>query len=155
MHWISPDYLSEISGAFERFLFNLNGEADGMIMSGGTEIHFPPHMADEVCACIRTDERTKVKVRGIRRPAGGVIAAVAIEAIDSRRIVDKGPLRTRRCGRPPRTTRCMKRAGLPRSGAWFAGFSTARKERCGDCCSSTGGADASLRAITTIVYNCG
>jgi hypothetical protein len=91
MHWLNPDYLPEISGIFERFLFNLHGEADGMVMSDGTEVHFPPHMADEVCACIRADERTKVKVRGIRQPAGGVIAAVAIETIDGRRIVDKGP----------------------------------------------------------------
>jgi hypothetical protein len=91
MHQLNPDYLPEISGTFERYLVNLRGEADGMMLTDGTEVHFPPHMSDEVCTRIRVGEKTEVKVRGVRQPAGGVFAAVAIETIDGACIVDNGP----------------------------------------------------------------
>ena len=45
MHWLDPDHLPEISGTFERFLLNPHGDADGMILSDGTEVHFPPSYA--------------------------------------------------------------------------------------------------------------
>ena len=50
MHWLDPDYLPEISGTFERFLLNPHGDADGMILADGTEVHFPPHMSPELRA---------------------------------------------------------------------------------------------------------
>jgi hypothetical protein len=40
MHWLDPDYLPEISGIFERFLINPHGDADGMILADGSEVHF-------------------------------------------------------------------------------------------------------------------
>ena len=91
MHWLDPDYLPEVSGMFERFLINPHGDADGMMLTDGTEVHFPPHMSAELCAAIRAGEKTKVKVRGVRPRSGDLIAAVAIEALDGRRIVDNGP----------------------------------------------------------------
>jgi hypothetical protein len=91
MHWLDPDYLPEVSGTFERFLLNPRGEADGMILADGTEVHFPPHMSVELSAAIRAGEKTKVKVRGVRPRGGDLIAAVAIETTDGKRIVDNGP----------------------------------------------------------------
>jgi hypothetical protein len=91
MHWLDPDYLPEVCGTFERFLINPHGDADGMILTDGTEVHFPPHMSAEVCAAIRPGEKTKVKVRGVRPRSGDLIAAVAIETSDGERIVDNGP----------------------------------------------------------------
>jgi hypothetical protein len=91
MHWLDPDYLPEFSGTFERFLINPHGDADGMILTDGTEVHFPPHMAADLCAAIRAGETTKVKVRGVRPRSGDLIAAVAIETADGKRIVDNGP----------------------------------------------------------------
>jgi hypothetical protein len=91
MHWLDPDYLPEVSGTFERFLINPRGEADGMMLTDGTEVHFPPHLSAELCAAIRSGEKTKVKVRGVRPRGGDLIAAVAIETLDGRRIVDNGP----------------------------------------------------------------
>jgi hypothetical protein len=91
MHWLDPDYLPEVSGTFERFLINPQGDADGMILTDGTEVHFPPHMAANLCAAIRPGETTKVKVRGVRPCSGDLIAAVAIETADGKRIVDNGP----------------------------------------------------------------
>ncbi|MBI1777858.1 MAG: hypothetical protein HYR63_21160 [Proteobacteria bacterium] len=91
MHWLDPDYLPEVSGTFERFLLNPRGEADGMILADGTEVHFPPHMSAEVCAAIRPGEKTKVTIRGVRPRVGDLIAAVAIATADGRRIFDNGP----------------------------------------------------------------
>ena len=91
MHWLDPDYLPEISGTFERFLLNPHGDVDGMILSEGLEIHFPPHMSTEFRALIRNGERPKLKVRGVRPRGSDVIAAVAIETMDGKRIVDNGP----------------------------------------------------------------
>jgi hypothetical protein len=91
MHWLDPDYLPEVSCIFERFLINAHGDADGMILADGTEVHFPPHMAAELCAEIRAGEKPTVKVRGVRPRGGDLIAAVAIETADGKRIVDTGP----------------------------------------------------------------
>jgi hypothetical protein len=91
MHWLDPDYLPETSGIFERFLLNPHGDVDGMILTDGTEIHFPPHMSDELRAALRSGEKTMVKVRGVRPRDGDLIAAVAIETMDGKRIVDNGP----------------------------------------------------------------
>jgi len=91
MHWLDPDYLPEVSGTFERFLINAHGDADGMILTDGTEVHVPPHMSAELCAAIRAGENTKVRVRGVRPRGGDLIVAVAIETADGKRIVDTGP----------------------------------------------------------------
>jgi hypothetical protein len=91
MHWLDPDYLPVTFGIFERFVLNPHGEADGMILADGTEIHFPPHMSAELCAAIGKGERPKLKIRGVRPRGGDMIAAVAIETMDGRRIVDGGP----------------------------------------------------------------
>src|SRR5580692_7617502 len=91
MHWLDPDHLPEISGTFEGFLLNPRGDADGMILSDGTEVHFPPHMSAELCATIRPGEKPEVRIRGVRPRKGSLIAAIAIETMDGKRIVDNGP----------------------------------------------------------------
>jgi hypothetical protein len=91
MHWLDPDYLPEISGTFERFLLNPHGDADGMMLGDGTEIHFPPHMSAELIAAIRPGEKPKIRIRGVRPRNRALIAAVAIETVDGKRIVDNGP----------------------------------------------------------------
>jgi hypothetical protein len=91
MHWLDPDHLPEISGTFERFLLNPHGDADGMILSDGTEVHFPPHMSAELCAAIRPGEKPEVRIRGVRPRNSSLIAAIAIETMDGKRIVDNGP----------------------------------------------------------------
>src|SRR5882757_4633417 len=90
MHWLDPDYLPEVCSTFERFLISPHGDADGMILTDGTEVHFPPHMSAEVCAAMSGEQRT-VKVRGVRPRDGDLIAAIAIETADGKRILDNGP----------------------------------------------------------------
>jgi hypothetical protein len=91
MHWLDPDRLPEHAADFERFLINAHGAADGMILSDGTEVHFPPHMSAALCAAIPAGEKQMVRIRGVRPRRGDVLAAVAIETVDGKRIVDNGP----------------------------------------------------------------
>jgi hypothetical protein len=39
MHWLDPDYLPGVRGTVDRYLFNPHGDADGMILTDGAEIH--------------------------------------------------------------------------------------------------------------------
>jgi hypothetical protein len=89
MHWLDPNYLPEIVGVADRFLLDPHGQADGIILTNGTEVHFPPHLSDEIHAALRPGDT--VKVRGVRPRSADMIAAVAIETTDGRRIVDNGP----------------------------------------------------------------
>jgi hypothetical protein len=91
MHWVDPDYLPETKGTFERFLVNPRGEADGMILTDGTEVHFPPHLSPQMQAAIRPGETFKVSVRGVRPRNSELIAAVAIDLPDGTRVLDQGP----------------------------------------------------------------
>ena len=70
MHWLDPDFLPEVSGTFDRFLLNSHGDADGMLLIDGTEVHFPPHISAELRAAIR-----QARTSGSRSVACGCAAA--------------------------------------------------------------------------------
>jgi len=89
MHWIDPDSLNPVESRVERFLFNLRGQADGMILVNGTEAHFPPHLSQQVLAGLKAGER--VTLYGVKPRSADMIACVAIETGDGTRIDDRGP----------------------------------------------------------------
>ncbi|HLH96562.1 MAG TPA: hypothetical protein VKW08_15730 [Xanthobacteraceae bacterium] len=91
MHWLDPSYLPEICGTFARFLINPHGDADGMLLADGTQIHFPPHLSAEVRAAIPLGQTPTVRIRGVRTRGSDLIAAVAIETDGGRRVIDNGP----------------------------------------------------------------
>ena len=91
MHWIDPDSLPEIAGRFERFLLNPHGEADGLMLGDGIEVHFPPHMAKDVVPAIENAPGALLRIRGVRPREGDVFAAVAINFTDGSRVEDRGP----------------------------------------------------------------
>jgi hypothetical protein len=89
MHWLDPDYLPELEGTVDRFLLNPRGDADGMILTDGAQVHFPPHMSADVLDGVQLG--ATIKVRGVRPRGADIIAAIAIETRDGKRIVDHGP----------------------------------------------------------------
>lgn len=89
MHWIDPDHLPETTGVVDCFLLNGEGEADGLVLKDGTEVHFPPHMGSDVLAAVRPG--STVQVRGGRPRGVGMVAAVSIALEEGARIVDAGP----------------------------------------------------------------
>jgi hypothetical protein len=89
MHWIDPDHLPETSGVVGCFLLNGEGEADGLVLTDGMEVHFPPHMGGDVLAAVHPG--STVQVRGVRPRGIAMIAAVSIAPEGGARIVDAGP----------------------------------------------------------------
>jgi hypothetical protein len=106
MHWLDPDSLPEIDGAFERFILNPQGDPDGLILADGGEVHFPPHLAADVRAAAEAvgaaekDRKGGLRIRGVWTRGGSVFAAVAIETA-SGRIIDNGPPKQREDDRKP------------------------------------------------------
>jgi hypothetical protein len=89
MHWIDPAHLPETKGTVDRFLINPHGDADGMLLKDGTEVHFPPHMSKPVVAALKPGD--PVKVRGVRPRGVDMVAAVSLQVGDATPIVDHGP----------------------------------------------------------------
>lgn len=100
MHWLNPDQLPHVTSNVERFLVNPHGDADGMILTNGMEVHCPPHLSAEILAAIRPGDR--ISVYGVQPRITTMIAAVAIETADGTRIVDKGPPKHEKERREPK-----------------------------------------------------
>ncbi len=88
MHWIDPDHLPEISGTVDQFLVNKHGEADGFLLTDGSEVHVPPHLSSRLLRDVHLG--SQVKVRGVRPRGVHMVAAVAIDTPKGR-ILDEGP----------------------------------------------------------------
>lgn len=80
MHWIDPDFLPETSGVVECILLNADGEADGLTLRDGTEVHVPPHMGPALLDAVQPG--STVRVRGVRPRGVAMIAAVAVAPAD-------------------------------------------------------------------------
>jgi hypothetical protein len=89
MHWIDPTHLPETKGKVDRFLLNPHGDADGLLLTDGTEVHFPPHMSKPVLAALKPGG--EVKIRGVRPRGTDMVAAVSLQAGDGTPIIDQGP----------------------------------------------------------------
>lgn len=88
MHWIDPACLPANKGTVDRFLLSPHGEADGLLLTEGTEVHFPTHMAKRVLAALRPGDT--VTVRGLRPRGTDMLVAVSLQAGDAAPIVDEG-----------------------------------------------------------------
>ena len=91
MHWIDPACLPETKGVVDRFLINPRGDADGLLLKDGKEVHFPPHMSVAILAAVKPGD--PVKVRGLRPRGIDMVVAVSIQAGEAPAIVDNGPPR--------------------------------------------------------------
>jgi hypothetical protein len=93
MHWIDPDCLPEMKGNVERFIMNLDGEIDGLVLNGGTNeatlVHVPPHLGANIEAAFQPGET--VRIRGVCPRGTRMVAAVALIAADGRTVIDNGP----------------------------------------------------------------
>jgi hypothetical protein len=116
MHWLDPDHLPYVSAQVERFLLNPHGDADGMLLSTGLEVHFPPHLSRAVLAAVTPGDA--VRVYGVRPRSVEMISAVLIETNSGQRILDNGPGKSKEPKRkesgPPPKHRPMEAHGLVR-----------------------------------------
>lgn len=68
-----------------------HGDADGLLLKDGQEVHFPPHMSKMVLAAVKPGDA--IKVRGVRARGVDMVVAVSIQAGYAPPIVDNGPPR--------------------------------------------------------------
>ena len=80
MQWLNTDQLPHVTSDVERFLLNPCGDADGMMLANGLEVHFPAHFSAEVRAVVREGDR--VTIYGVVPRATSMLAAVSIETAD-------------------------------------------------------------------------
>lgn len=81
MHWFGTDQLPHVTSDVERFLLNLRGDADGMMLANGLEVHFPAYFSAEVRAAVREGDR--VTIYGVVPRATSMLAAVSIETANT------------------------------------------------------------------------
>lgn len=86
MSWLDTDHLPHVTSVVERFLPDLSGVADGMILTNGIEVCFAPYLSAGILTSVRPGERVTVYGGLVR--AMPVISAVVIETMDGRHIVD-------------------------------------------------------------------
>ena len=111
MHWLDPAHLPETKGVLDRFLLDPRGDADGMLLTNGMEVHFSSYLSEIVEAL---EPGAEVTLRGVRPRGADVIDAFLLEASDGTRIVDHGPPPRRREDRPFRTRRQIEVEGVVR-----------------------------------------
>jgi hypothetical protein len=85
---VDPASLSSTEGAVERFLSNLHGDADGLVLDG-QQVHFPPHMSEALTKSIKAGDR--VEVRGLKCRGVDVLMALSITATKSKKTFDCAP----------------------------------------------------------------
>ncbi|MEE3623939.1 hypothetical protein UCD39_08035 [Nitrospirillum sp. BR 11752] len=101
MHWIDPEHLPVIPGRVTRLLLSPRGEVDGFLLGDGLEVLMPPHVGTAVAAALTGSHDVTVGIRGVKLRAGNVVAAVAVDLPDGRRIADNGPDQPSPNHRPP------------------------------------------------------
>lgn len=67
---------SVVDGTIVQYLINHHGEVDGLLLSNGTQVHFPPHMEKNLVAVAKPND--VVNVQGYRSIGGPVMDAYVI-----------------------------------------------------------------------------
>jgi hypothetical protein len=84
MHNLERDRLPHVTSGVDHFLVNPHGDTDGLVLTNGLEVHFPPHFSAEVLAVVRAGDR--VTIYGVVPRATTTLTAVAIETEDGQHI---------------------------------------------------------------------
>lgn len=82
-----PDPVAQ--GTVARYLLNPRGEVDGLLLTDGTQIKFPPHMSTELTAMVWSGD--KVAVQGFRELSGAVRAFVITDLRTNRSVAEHEP----------------------------------------------------------------
>jgi hypothetical protein len=107
---------SAAEGTVRQYLMNPHGEVDGLLLNDGTQINFPPHMADELVGTVKPNDR--VSIQGDRERDSVVKADVITNSRTGQSVADHAPSwRDRRT--PPHLKRLSMNA-MQASGAIVA-----------------------------------
>src|SRR6266566_4700858 len=53
--------IETVQGAVSQYLMNPNGEVDGLLLSDGAQVHFPPHMSADLTRAVRTNDNVSAQ----------------------------------------------------------------------------------------------
>jgi hypothetical protein len=85
-----PQQLPLIKGTVSRYTLTPRGDVDGLILSDGTEVHFPPHLSTQLVYAVKPGDA--ITVRGLKALSVPLVAAIAItNDATGRSVVDRGP----------------------------------------------------------------
>jgi hypothetical protein len=83
------------SGKVEAFLKNDHDDVDGMRLSDGSEVRFPPHLGDEISRVVSVGDRVEAAGRKETRPRGETVFAATRITSGGRTIEVENALRAR------------------------------------------------------------
>jgi hypothetical protein len=86
MQLLNHELLPHVTSSVERFLANPDGEAVGMILFNGVEVHFATYLSGTVRSAVQVGDR--ITVYGVLPRVEPMIVAALIETSDGTRIED-------------------------------------------------------------------
>lgn len=91
---VAPASTSNFSGTVERYLLNPKGVVDGLLLSNGLQVKFPPHIANCLSAAVKPGDRVKgAGVPGVSINFGQEVRAYRITNTQTQKtVVDQPPL---------------------------------------------------------------
>lgn len=82
--------LQTIKGRVAQYSLTPRGDADGVILADGTEVHLPPHLSAQLTAAVKPGD--EVTVQGLRARAMPVVIAHSItDDASNQTVTDPGP----------------------------------------------------------------
>jgi hypothetical protein len=85
-----PRQLPAIKGTVARYTLTPRGDVDGLILSDGTEVRFPPHLSTQLVYAVKPGDA--VTVRGLRALSVPMVAGVSIaNDASGQDVIDNGP----------------------------------------------------------------
>ncbi|MGH6847039.1 MAG: hypothetical protein ACREC0_06270 [Methylocella sp.] len=85
-----PRQLPAIKGTVSRYTLTPRGDVDGLILTDGTEVRFPPHLSTQLVYAVKPGDA--ITVRGLKALSVPVIAAVSItNDASGQSVIDNGP----------------------------------------------------------------
>jgi hypothetical protein len=83
------DRLPHVTSGVDRYLLNIRGEVEGMMLTNGLEIRFPTWFSAALQAAVRPGQR--VTVYGTRSRGATFITAALVQTEEGVEIADRGP----------------------------------------------------------------
>lgn len=103
---------AEITGTVRMFKLTPVGDLEGFILNDGMEVHFPPHLSQQLAAAVRPGDRVEVRAWQSTTP-GFVVGTSVTDTRSGETVVDEGPP-------PPGTMPTPPPPGQPAPGAQWS-----------------------------------
>ena len=85
-----PNQVPAIKGKVAQYSLTPRGDVDGVILDDGTQVHFPPHLGQQIITVVKLGDA--VTVRGVKSMAVPMVQALSMTGDASgQTVIDQGP----------------------------------------------------------------